>query len=462
MAATIRKEMSGLFWAIIALVLLLPLPFGSVYQWSSGLMSSVVGVVLTIWSARVISGLQEINFGLRSVWPLAILFGVVTLWTGLQAQSFTPASWHHPLWNTTAETLGTGTTSAISLNPFDTLSGLARLLAYAGIFWISLQYCRRTVRARQVLLAVAYGGFAYALYDLAVQLARSKTIEIIREAVNVERLISMFVDRNSFATYAGLTLVCCTGLLLMLLTQIRSGSSVEQRALRFMELSVRRAWPLMLVWLVLALALVLSGSRTGFLSTLLGLLSLFLLVGLTGTTDQRLAFTLSGLCAAGLVWIIGIDGVSSWARLLPISLSLEEGSVLHDRTLDAIRDSGVLGTGFGTFEEAIRFYRTDDIQGDVETSHVTYLNSVLELGIPAATALFCIFAFFLALCASGIRQRRRDAVYPCVGFAVTILVSAQALIDSSLRLPAITATYMLIMGAACAQCWSSRRPVDPW
>ena len=124
----------------------------SVHQWSSGLMSSVVRVVLAIWSARVIFGLQQVNFGLRSVWPLAILFGIVTLWIGLQAQSFTPATWHHPLWSTTAETLGTDTSSAISLNPFNTLSGLARLLAYAGIFWISLQYCRRTVRARQVLL----------------------------------------------------------------------------------------------------------------------------------------------------------------------------------------------------------------------------------------------------------------------------------------------------------------------
>ena len=95
-------------------------------------------------------------------------------------------------------------------------------------------------------------------------------------------------------------------------------------------------------------------------------------------------------------------------------------------------------------------------------AHNTYLENVLELGIPAASALFGVFVFFLILCAIGIQQRRRDAVYPCVGLAATILVAAHALIDFSLHIPAITATYMLIMGAACAQCWSSRRPVDPW
>jgi hypothetical protein len=319
------------------------------------------------------------------------------------------------------------------------------------------------VRARQVLLAVAYGGFAYALYDLAVQLTRSESIVIFRKVVNLEHVTSTFVDRDAFATYTGLALVCCTGLLLMLLAHVRAAASgSKHRALRFIQLSLRRGWPLMLSWLMLSLALVLSHSPAGFLSVLLGLLSLFLLAGVTRVADRRLAFTLSGLCAAGLVWIIGIGGARPLGWLLPMSLSLGEHSLVHERTIEAIRDSGMLGTGFGTFEEAFRFYRTDDIQGDFGTSHFTYLANVLELGIPVAAALLCVFAFVLALCASGVTQRRRDAVYPCVGFAATILVSAQALIDASLQFPAIPATHMLIMGAACAQCWSSRRAVDPW
>ena len=69
MSTAVRKEMPGLFWAIIALVVLLPLPLGGVYQWTWGLMSSVVGIVLAIWSARVGLGLQDVAFGMRSVWP---------------------------------------------------------------------------------------------------------------------------------------------------------------------------------------------------------------------------------------------------------------------------------------------------------------------------------------------------------------------------------------------------------
>ncbi len=46
--------------------------------------------------------------------------------------------------------------------------------------------------------------------------------------------------------------------------------------------------------------------------------------------------------------------------------------------------------------------------------------------------------------------------------AATVLVAVQSIVDFSLEIPAVTATYMLIMGAACAQCWSSRRPADAW
>ena len=96
-------------------------------------------------------------------------------------------------------------------------------------------------------------------------------------------------------------------------------------------------------------------------------------------------------------------------------VSLGEHSLVHERTIEAIRDSGMLGTGFGTFEEAFRFYRTDDIQGDFGTSHFTYLANVPELGIPVAAALLCVFAFVLAR-AHRASRNGGDAVYHLQAF----------------------------------------------
>ncbi len=50
--------------------------------------------------------------------------------------------------------------------------------------------------------------------------------------------------------------------------------------------------------------------------------------------------------------------------------------------------------------------------------------------------------------------------YPCIGVAATALVGAHSFVDFSLQIPAVTATYCLLMGAACAQSWSSRRKTE--
>jgi O-antigen ligase len=130
--------------------------------------------------------------------------------------------------------------------------------------------------------------------------------------------------------------------------------------------------------------------------------------------------------------------------------------------MSAIDAAPILGTGAGTFEEVFRFYRTTDILDVYMKAHNTYLENILELGFPAALALFSVFAGFVVLTCVGLRRRRRDVVFPCIGLASTVLVAAHSLVDFSLQIPAVTATYCLIMGAACAQCWSTRKPEDPW
>lgn len=457
-----RRDLPLLFWAAVALVVLLPLPLGAVYQWSWALMASIVGTILAAWSVRVALGRQEAAVGLSGIWWLAFPFLAAGLWIGLQTWSWTPDRWHHPLWTSTAEALQSDLDGVISLNPFDSLSGLVRLLSYAGIFWISLQYCRRAVRARQVLLAIAYAGLVYAVYGLIIYVSGSETILIFRKPAYFGDLTSTFVNRNSYATYAGLGLLCATGLILVQATQSAGATSARDRIVRFLEATIARGWLLLLTWLALLTALVLTHSRGGFISVSAGMLVLLLAAATSRAAGRMLVVGFAGLCTAGLVAVLLIGGDGLIERMVQTSLELEERPLVYARTLEAIGDAGALGTGFGTFEEAFRFYRTSDINGHFNMAHNTYLENVLELGWAAAAALFAVFAGFVVTCVLGIRRRRRDIVYPCVGLAATVMVSLHAIIDFSLQIPAITATYMLLMGAACAQCWSSRRPADSW
>ena len=163
------------------------------------------------------------------------------------------------------------------------------------------------------------------------------------------------------------------------------------------------------------------------------------------------------------VAFLAIGGEVLDQRLAATSLDRgEERLAVYKTTLDAIEASPRLGTGYGSFSEVFRFYRRDYIPYLWLQGHNTYLENALELGIPAALALFAAFACMAVLTFRGFRRRRSAIIYPCTGLAATFLVAAHSMVDFSLQIPAVAATYALLMGAACAQSWKSTRSPDKW
>ena len=452
-----------IFWSLIALVVLAPLPFASVYPWSWGLMATIVGVLLAVWSVRVFLGKELPGTGLRAMWAFALLFAVVVGWAFLQSLSVTPEAWHHPLWREAAGVLGTELSGSVSLNPAASVSAVVRLLTYGGIFWLSLQYCREPARAKQVMMALVVSGLAYATYGLIIQLSGARMILWYDKFAYLDDLTSTFVNRNSYATYAGLILVCIIGLIFG--SALKSMVASENRWERVYQfLHNVTAWDglLLVALFTVATALFLTHSRGGFLSTGVGLIVLSLAFGLARGTRARHAFILGvGSLLAGIMFFV-ISGDILDTRLAATSLEKEERPRVYELTVQAIEAAPMLGTGYGSFEEVFRFYRSDNIGNFYLKAHNTYLENILELGYPAALALFATFGGFLVLTFRGLRRRRRHKVYPCIGFAATALVAAHSLVDFSLQIPAVAMTYSLLMGAACAQSWSSQRPRDPW
>jgi hypothetical protein len=74
--------------------------------------------------------------------------------------------------------------------------------------------------------------------------------------------------------------------------------------------------------------------------------------------------------------------------------------------------------------------------------------------------MMSLFAGIAGLCIRGVLRRRRRVIYPALGLGVTTLVAAHAAIDFSLQIPAITVTYLFLMGAACGQSFNTG-PIKP-
>ncbi len=462
-SASASATSGAIFWTLVGTVILLPLPLAGVYTWTWGLMSVIVGVLVGVWGVRVALGYDQANVGLYAIWPMAALFALSALWMVVQWLPFTPREWHHPLWTSAADVLGAQAVSRISINPEATLAGLTRFLAYGGIFWLSLQYCRRKVRARQVMLVMTYSGLAYAVYGLIVQFSGMQSVLWFQKYAYLNDVTSTFVNRNSYATFAGLCLVCATGLVMVMISQaVGTPLTTREKVRRLLEGLPARGWSLLVAWMVGMSALLLSHSRAGFLSTVLALVVLIVGLRLAQSIPKTSVAAFGFACGLALVAFFALSGAKLEERLASTSLVQEERPIVYELTLDAIANSPILGTGYGTFEDVFRFYRSSDLRLVYQMAHSTYLENMLELGVPIALAIFGVFVGFLIVTYRGLRRRRQDAVYPCIGFAATVLVAAHSIVDFSLQIPAVSAAYFLIMGAACAQSWSSRRPTDPW
>lgn len=452
-----------MFRLLVFLVVLLPLPFGAVHAWARGLAGVAVALLLLGWcTERLLTGKPPAVAAVR-IWPVLLFFGVAVGWAMLQASPFMPESWHHPIWAEAAKVLGDDTSRGyISVNPYETGSALALLLTHGGIFWLALQYGRDRKQAATLFYAMALAGLAYAAYGLTVEFSGSHTILWFDKTSYRDSLTSTFINRNSYATYAGLGLLVTTGLLIDLLRRsYGTDPDMKLEYLRRLIVSVTtRGWILVLAWVLLATALLLTDSRGGFLSACAGLIAIFILSAVSRSMRTRHAMLMgAGVISAGIaVFILSGDNVTR--RLAGTDFQKENRMAAYALTVQAVSDAPWRGTGYGTFKDVFRMYRDDKIPGIYDRAHNTFLENALEFGIPASLSLLLAVVSAVLYCAVGMRHRRRDRLYPVVAVSAAFLVGFHSMVDFSLQIPAVGATFALILGVGCAQSWSSRQQLS--
>jgi O-antigen ligase len=225
----------------------------------------------------------------------------------------------------------------------------------------------------------------------------------------------------------------------------------------FENILVRGWFPLLLV-ITITTALFLSLSRGGCLSTALAVVALFIVLLLSRRIKNNAAVMLL-LAAIGLVaWgVLTQSGDHLIERLNDISSENQDRWLVYDILSKANVENRWLGVGYGSFEKSFRLYRDETIAAYYDKAHNTYLENIFELGLFQASALFLAILLAALLCLRGVWIRRKDWLYPAVGFAASVLVGAHALVDFSLQIPAVAFTYALIMGAAVGQSVSTRK-----
>jgi len=439
---------------LMLLVVLSPLPLGSNREWSWTLCTVWAAALVCIWALARGWRRDEFTFFVHPVIPL--LFLAACAWVLLQVAPWVPAGWKHPLWAQAGSVLGLDLPGMVSLSAGDGWTGLLRLVGYALVFFLAFQLARERSRARAMLGWMVTAGLVYGVFGLVVFWSDWSPQWLFGGEVLLPDLRSTFINRNHYATWQGLTLLCAIALfyLRMARTHGRPYAMPDDRATS-VEKWILKAWLPLTVILLMVTALVLTHSRGGFVATVLGALVLLLLLD-SHTPVKRASARIAALAAlavCSLAFFLTSEVLLD--RINRTDITTEERVIVFENVEHGIAENPWLGFGYGTFADSFRLYDRIESPVHYDRAHNTWLENLFELGVPAALALFAAIGGLALTCFRGVRRRHRDWAFPAVGVAASVLVGVHALLDFSLQIPAVAILYACIMGIGCAQAWSS-------
>lgn len=214
--------------------------------------------------------------------------------------------------------------------------------------------------------------------------------------------------------------------------------------------------PLLACTLVLLTALFLTHSRAGVTASLAALLVLVIFMGPMRRFTRRVykVLTLSILGAA--MGIFFLSGQGWMDRLSATDLSRDYRAHLFDQTWDATLQAPYAGYGIGSYERTFVLF-ADERSVNAYKAHNDWLEMLFELGIPMAVVWFAVLGGLGLRCLVGFFRRKRDNIYPLVGFCACVLVGIHALADFSLQLPGVAIMFATLLGVGVAQSRSSLR-----
>jgi len=445
------------FWSLALGLAWVPFWYGSNDLISWGVNAILFPGLAAIYELLLLARGKRHPVALRSVAPSATLFGLAVVWIGCQTLTWPILPFPNSIWGMAADALPVPVPASISVDRDLTVLALVRLVTAASVFWVALQLCRDERRARRLIVLIAAIGCAYAAYGIVA--AKSGHLPLLDIPPVGGRVTSTFYNRNSFATYAGLTLVAFAALLLRLyqreMTDAEDGWRLKLAS--FIRITGQDAAVLLVGAFITMVALLLTGSRGGVIATLLALIAL----GALGPGMRKrwrapalvvallLVLMTATLYAFGGAFAGSLEerGVSDLTRLAIYAL------VWH-----TILAAPLQGFGYGTFGDVFPMYRDRSISvnGVWSQAHNTYLEVLQDLGLVFGTLLIAAVVTLALRCVKGTVERRSDALAARVAAGAACLVGVQSLVDFSLQIQAVTLTFAAILGAGVAQSQTMR------
>jgi O-antigen ligase len=326
-------------------------------------------------------------------------------------------------------------------------------------FSLHLQLGRNRQRAKYLLWAIVLSATLYAAYGLIIYFTGAGIILWVSKTAYLQDVTGTFVNRNSFATYIGLGLLCACGLYLSgFFKALQSRSTGRIKAYNVLQHSLVRGSPLLACILILATTLFLTNSRAGVVSSLAALLVFVSLMG----WSYRVIIPGSKVVIISLIVIflgvLTLSGDTWLERFSSADQDRETRMAIYDQTWQATQKAPWTGYGIGGYENTFPMFAHTNA-GGWRKAHNDWLETMFDLGVPASLVWFGVLGGLAARCIIGFFRRERDQIYSGIAFSACILVGLHAVFDFSMQIPAVAVLFAAITGLGVTQSWSSHNSV---
>ncbi len=345
-----------------------------------------------------------------------------------------------------------GGLATLSLLPGETLASILELLACVLVGFLVLRTVNHRKQIRRIMLVLVGIGVFQALYGL-FELARAHPrLLFYPKSYSLDSVTGTFVNRNHFAGYMEMIIPLALGLIISRLDVFgEPGTPFRARLARFVEKGLVQNVLLGAGLVVMAVALLLSNSRSG--AVVLGLS--FILVSILAA--QHFGHTLfhqawvrrTVRIVLVLIVLLGLYiGLETMVGRFEVDKLLQDGRPRYWGTvLTMVGQFPIFGIGYGAFGGVYQAYDTTGMEYALVHAHNDYLEYLVEMGL----AGFGLLAFLVGLIFFKSFRTWSTRHHPEVkGLALGGLVSISALFlhsltDFNLQIPANMLTFAVIL-----------------
>jgi O-antigen ligase len=443
---------------LIALLVLSPLPAGSVNEWSilaielaAGLMAAAY--VLLEPKPRLNERLEA---ALRPMkWAAAGFFGFVAFTLvplpAAIVRLISPGT--YALRKLYAPEFPRMKFMSLSIAPSQTLQAGLEILAYFILGFLVIRTVTHGIQIRRIITALIASGVFQALYGLYELSAAEPRILFYRKVFSLESVTGTFVNRSHLSGYLEMIVPLAVGLVIARLNLFSFGvKGLREKFLLMMSQGVAGNLLVTGGIIIMSLGVVLSNSRAGVVVLVF---SFFLFTGLSVLAFGRVGYRelwVRNFIRATVLIILALSlwiGVGSTIQRFALDNLLHEDRPLYwANVAGMIRDFPLFGTGLGTFAAAYPAYEK---RGGPEMllahAHNDYLEYFSELGLVGTLLLFGGILYLAVRAFLVWRERRNPEVK---GLALGGIVSLagmglHTLTDFNLHVPANTLLFTVVL-----------------